>query len=139
MENKEIDIMRSGILIEPLMENRYIIELIGSDIPSYSFKEYSLHNEGTDFIFMTRFYETCNYTFNPKSIFDITDVVIKYLDPVGDAISGLRFKIKGINFSRKQSYANSELQMNDIKIIVDAESMTLYSEIKKEVEKTIKK
>jgi len=139
MENKDIDIMRSGILIEPLMENRYIIELIGSDIPSYSFKEYSLYNEGTDIIFITRFYETCIYSFNPKSIFDITDVVIKYLDPVGDAISGLRFKVKGINFSRKQSYANSELQMNDIKIIADAESMTLYSEVNKEVEKTIKK
>jgi len=135
MENKKVDYIMSGITIEPLMENRYIIELIGTDIPSYSFKEYSLHNEGTDFIFMTRFYETCNYSFNPKSIFDITDVVIKYLDPVGDVISGLKFKVKGINFNRKQSYANSELQMNDIKIIVDSESMSLYSEVKKETKK----
>lgn len=138
MENKKVDFIMSGITLEPLMENRYIIELIGTDIPSYSFKEYSLHNEGTDFIFMTRFYETCIYSFNPKSIFDVTDVVIKYLDPVGDVISGLRFKVKGINFSRKQSYANSELQMNDIKIIADAESMTLYIEVNKEVEKTKK-
>ena len=139
MENKKVDYIMSGITIEPLMENRYIIELIGTDIPSYSFKEYSLHNEGTDFIFITRFYETCIYSFNPKSIFDITHVVIKYLDPVGDVISGLKFKVKGINFNRKQSYANSELQMNDIKIIVDSESMSLYSEVKKDVEKTIKK
>lgn len=124
--------------IEPLMENRFLIELNGSDVPSYTFREYELYNEGNDFIFKTKFYENVIYTFNPKSIFDITSVNIKYLDPVGDIVNGLTFKVKGINFNRKQSYSNSELQINEIKILVDVESMTPYYHANKE-ENTEKK
>ncbi len=111
--------------IEPLIENRYIINVIGVYVPQFLFRKYKIYNEGDDLIFTTEFYETVNYIFNPKDFFDITGVKIDYLSPIGEIISSLEFKIKGSNFEKEQSYSNSELQTNKFKFIIDKESMML--------------
>jgi hypothetical protein len=121
-----------GEPFEPLMENRYLIEFSGVDIPSYLFQDYKLYNDGNDFIFETSFYETVHYSFNPKDIFNVESITIKYLDPTGVVVNGLFFKIKGSNFERKQSYKNHELQRNMIKINVDVDSMHLIYKLKTE-------
>jgi hypothetical protein len=111
--------------IEPLIENRYLINIIGAYVPQFLFKKYKIYNEGDDLIFTTEFYETINFIFNPKDFFDITGVKIDYLSPIGEIISSLEFKIKGSNFEKEQSYSNSELQTNKFKFIMDKESTLL--------------
>jgi hypothetical protein len=111
--------------IEPLIENRYIINIVGTYIPQFLFRKYKIHNEGEELIFTTEFYETVNFTFNPKDFFEITGVKIDYLSPIGEVVSSLEFKIKGSNFEKEQSYSNSELQTNKLKFIMDKESIQL--------------
>jgi hypothetical protein len=110
---------------EPLKENRFIIKLDNVKIPNYFFREYEIYNEGEELIFTTSFFETVDYAFNPKNFFDITGVTIEYLDPIGEVVNGLKFDVKGSNFSRKQSYKNDELQINFLKFIINKNTMTL--------------
>jgi hypothetical protein len=111
--------------IEPLKENRYIINIIGTNIPVYLFTKYKIFNEGDNIIFTTQFYETVNFSFNPKDFFDITGVKIDYLDPIGNVVNSLFFNVKGSNFERKQSYKNDGLQINKLRFIVDKNTMHL--------------
>jgi hypothetical protein len=111
--------------VEPLIENRYLINIIGAYIPQFLFRKYKIYNEGEELIFSTEFYETVNFSFNPKDFFDITDVKIDYLSPIGDVINSLVFKIKGSNFEKEQSYSGVDLQTNKLKFIIDKETMNL--------------
>lgn len=117
--------------VEPLKENRYIINIIGTNIPEYLFREYRIYNEGDNLIFTTKFYETVEFSFNPKEFFNITGVKIDYLDPVGEVVNSLIFNVKGSNFERTQSYSNDDLQMNELRFIIDKETMKLLYETKK--------
>ena len=76
-------------------------------------------------IFTTQFYETVQYSFNPKDFFKITGVSIEYLDPVGEVVNALDFQVKGSNFKRSQSYKNDKLQINKLKLIVDKDTINL--------------
>ena len=111
--------------IEPLKENRFLIKLDGVDIPSYLFRGYKIFNEGEELIFTTKFFESVEYSFNPKDFFNITGVSIEYLSPVGDVVNALDFQVKGSNFKRSQSYKNDELQINKLRFIVDKDTMNL--------------
>jgi len=114
--------------IEPLKENRFIINFIGTNIPSYLFREYKIFNNGDNLIFTTKFFETVNFSFNPIEFFNITGVVIDYLDPIGQVINSLSFTVTGSNFKRKQSYSNDELQLNKLKFIIKKDSLKLKYE-----------
>lgn len=111
--------------IEPLKENRFLIKLEGVDIPSYLFRKYKIFNEGEELIFTTQFYETVQYSFNPKDFFKITGVSIEYLNPVGEVVNALDFQVKGSNFERNQSYKNDKLQINKLKLIVNKDTINL--------------
>lgn len=112
--------------VEPLKSNRFLIKIEGVDIPEYLFRGYKLFNEGDEMIFTTSFYETVNYSFNPKDFFNIISVNIEYLDPVGSVVNGLKFDVKGSNFKRKQSYAKDDLQINKLRFVVDINTITPY-------------
>lgn len=112
-------------LVEPLKENRFIIKIQGVNIHPYLFRKYKIFNEGEEMIFTTEFYETIDYSFNPKDFFNITGVSIEYLSPVGDVVNALDFQVKGSNFKRSQSYKNDELQINKLRFIVDKDTMNL--------------
>lgn len=111
--------------IEPLKENRFIINVVGAKIPGIFFRKYKLYNEGDELIFTTSFFESVNYAFNPKDFFDITAISIEYLDPIGDVTNALEFEVKGSNFERKQSYKNDGLQVNKLRFVVDKNTMKL--------------
>ena len=111
--------------VEPLKENRFLINLHGTNIPSFLFREYKLYNEGEQMIFETEFYETVNYSFNPKDIFNITSVTLSYLDPVGEEVGGLYFMVSGSNLFRKQSYSNDDLQITNLRFVADVDTMKL--------------
>lgn len=111
--------------VEPLKSNRFVITCEGVDIPEYLFRGYSLYNEGKNLIFKTKFFETVNYSFNPKEFFNVTSVTIEYLDPTGHVVNALKFNVSGSNFKRKQSYKSDDLQLNKLRFIVDINSMVL--------------
>lgn len=112
-------------LIEPLRENRFLINLIGSEVPQYLFKKYKIFNIGDDLIFTTEFYETVDFCFNPKDFFNITEIKIDYLNPIGDVINSLMFNVVGSNFKINQSYKNDNLQTNKLRFVIDKKTMNL--------------
>lgn len=115
--------------VEPLKSNRWIIKLNGMDIPPYLFRKYKIYNEGDEIIFKTEFFETIEWSYNIKDIFNIDEVTIEYLSPVGDVINGVKFKTKGINFERKHSYSDDDLMITKLRLIIDVETLTLLYKI----------
>jgi hypothetical protein len=118
----------NSTLMEPLKNNRFIITFPNVDIHPYLFRNYEMFNEGENLIFTTEFLETITYTFNPKDFFKITDVKIEYLDPVGEVVGGMTFKVKGSNFNKKGDYSDDNLQLNTLRFVVDIDSIqTLFT------------
>lgn len=115
-----------NLVHEPLMSNRWIIKLDGVDIPEYLFQKYELFNNGEEIIFKTQFYETVNYSVNPKNLFNITKVTIEYLDPTGIVVNGLSFFPKGINFNIKCSYKKDNLHTTKLRIVVDNSTLVQF-------------
>lgn len=114
--------------IEPLKENRFLITLHESSIPSYLFRNYKLYNEGETMIFETEFMESVMYCFNPKDLFNISSVTLSYLDATGEPINGLYFMVSGSNLMREQSYENDALQITSLRFTIDVDSIkTIYS------------
>jgi hypothetical protein len=52
---------------EPKTKNRFIINVVGTDIPHHLFKSYKMYNQGKTIVVDVEFYETTEWTFNPKS------------------------------------------------------------------------
>lgn len=112
-------------LIEPLKSNRWVIKFEGMDIPPYLFRRYKIFNEGGEIIFTTEFFESVQWSYNVKDIFNIQKVVIEYLDPIGDVVNGLTFVPKGINFERKHSYSDDGLMITKLRFIIDVNTLSL--------------
>lgn len=113
--------------IEPLKNNRFLITFEDVNVPQYFFRNYEMYNEGEEMIFITEFLESVTYTFNPKDFFKINRVKLEYLDPVGDIVGGMIFKVKGSNFSKKGDYADDSIQTTQLRFVVDIDSIdTLF-------------
>ncbi len=102
---------------EPKKSNGFIINVVGADIPQYLFSGYKMFNEGKTIIVETEFYETVEWTFNPKEFFDIEDLLIQHLNAVGDVITTLDFKVDEIRYEQSGNYANDEFLLNKLKFI----------------------
>ena len=109
--------------IEPAKNNRFIIKLKGADIPSYLFRKYKIFNEGEQVIFVTEFWETVNFTFNPLEFFKITDVEIEYLDPTGQKHNSLSFEVKGSNFKKIGDYADDNITTIKMRFVAKTETL----------------
>jgi hypothetical protein len=117
-------------LIEPLMANRYAIEVVGTEIPSYLFREFKIFNEGDELIFTTEFYETVNFCFNPNEFFKITAVKILYLDPIGSVVNELLFETKSMNYEKTASYGSDDLLTNKMRFVIGKHTTSLLIENK---------
>ena len=110
---------------EPQKQNRFVIRTEGADIPSYLFRDYKLYKEADQMIFETRFFETVNYTFNPKDFFNISGVTIQFLEPTGSVINELSFDVKGSNFEQVGDYSSDDLKTNKLRFVVDVNQLHL--------------
>lgn len=115
---------------EPKMENRFIINFKGIEIPEYLFRKYEIYNEGEELIFTTEFIEPLHFTFNPKDLFCITNIEIKHLDPTGIEVSHLSFGVKGSNFEQKGDYSDGKLLVNSFRFIIEKETMSVKNLVK---------
>lgn len=106
-------------LTEPLKSNRWIIETYPLVIEPYNFRKYKLFNEGETIILKVKFMETVDCVYNPKDLMCITDITIKYLDPVGDTVGGLKMLIGGVNFEKKHSYKKDDLLITKMRFVID--------------------
>jgi hypothetical protein len=111
--------------IEPLKANRWIIETYPTKIQPYNFSKCKLFNEGELIILETTIMETVINLYNPVDLMNLTDITIKYLDPVGDVVNGLKMIIKGVNFEKNHSYRNDGLLLTKLRFIIDANKLTL--------------
>jgi hypothetical protein len=111
------------------MANRYIIRFNKEVmVPEYVFRKFKIMNSGDELIFTTEIYETVDYSFNPSDLFKITDVEVDYLNPVGDVVNGLRFKVIGVNMKQKRSYTKDGLMITKFRLIIDVDSIKLLNE-----------
>ena len=103
---------------EPKLENRFIIKLVGADIPPYLFQSYSIKNVGEDFVFKTKMMEIVGYTFNPEDLLKINSITIEDLDAIGGVIGGYKMDVVGSNMKIKTKYSSSDLKTIKFKFIV---------------------
>lgn len=115
MENK-IPEFRTYV---PLMANRWIIETSPTEITPYLFRKYRMFNEADKIIFKTEFLETVEETYNPLDLLEITDITLKYLDPVGETVGGFKIVVGGLNFDKKHSYSNDDLLITKMRFVIE--------------------
>ena len=120
--NVEPPIRNNNIVrqIQPLMSNRFLINVNGVDIPERLFLEYSLIFTDNVFKLTVTFYDTVEHWFNPNDINDITGFTIRYLDPIGETISTLNIiVINPLTFERSGSYSNGDIIRNHLSFNVN--------------------
>jgi len=110
---------------EPLKTNRWVIKLKGCDIKEYLFRKYKIFNDADKLMFSTEVYETVQFQINPKDLFNIEDVTIEFLDPVGTVVNGFIFNPKSIQFEQSGDYGSDDLL--NYKIIMEIDKSTLHS------------
>jgi len=110
---------------EPLKTNRWIIKLKGCDIKEYLFRKYKIFNDADKLMFSTEVYETVQFQINPKDLFNIEDVTIEFLDPVGTVVNGFVFNPKSIQFEQSGDYGSDDLL--NYKILMEIDKSTLHS------------
>lgn len=104
---------------EPLKNNRFVINVVGTDIPGYLFTSYRIHNQDKTMVVETEFYETVDWAFNPQEFFDIKDLIIQNINAVGDVVSTLDFSVKEIFYEKNCSYHDDGFVINRLKFITD--------------------
>jgi len=116
--------------LEPKRANRFIITFIGNNlepIPVYLFKSYKLKNEGEELILTIKMLEPLHFTYNPKELYNILDVKIEFLDPIGGIVNGLILPIIGSNHKQSGNYKSNKLLTNKFRFIIDGKNIqTLY-------------
>jgi len=110
---------------EPLKTNRWVIKLKGCDIKEYLFRKYKIFNDADKLMFSTEVYETVQFQINPKDLFNIEDVTIEFLDPVGTVVNGFVFNPKSIQFEQSGDYGSDDLL--NYKILMEIDKSTLHS------------
>jgi hypothetical protein len=120
--------------IEPLFKNRFTINVNKDvNIPEYLFRKFHIENVGEDFIFTTEIYQTVEYTFNPADLTKITDIILKFLGPVGDLVGGLHMLVKGSNMEIEGDYGDGELLIVKFRFVVKPEEINLLcQDVKKD-------
>ena len=118
---------------EPLKTNRWLIKLKGCEIQEYLFRKYKIFNDADKLMFSTEVYETVQFQINPKELFNIEEVKIEFLDPIGTVVNGLVFNPKTIQFEQSGDYGSDDLL--NYKILMEIDKKTLYSIYNTEKEK----
>ena len=118
--------------IEPLKTNRWLIKFKGCLIEEYLFRKYKIFNDGDKLMFSTEIYETVHHYINPKDLFNIEEVTIEFLSPVGDVVNGLVFNPKTIQFEQLGDYGSDDILNYKILMEVDKETLHPIYEIEKE-------
>jgi hypothetical protein len=112
---------------EPKTKNRFIINVVGTDIPYHLFRSYKMYNQGKTIVVETEFYESTDWTFNPQEYFDIEDLLIQHLNPIGDVIVTLDFKVEEIYYEQSGDYGDDGLLVNKLKFVT-SNCETIHSE-----------
>jgi hypothetical protein len=115
MENKMFEFRA----YEPLRANRWIIETSPTEITPYLFRKYRMFNEGDKIVFKTEFLETVDISYNPLDLMEITDITLKYLDPVGEVVGGFKMIVGGLNFDKKHSYSDDEFLITKMRFVIE--------------------
>jgi hypothetical protein len=109
--------------IEPLRANRWVINFVGYDITDFLFRKYKIFNDADKLMFSTEVLETVGYQINPKKLFNIEQVKIEFLDPIGSVVNGFTFNVKSMLFEQIGDYASDELLTYKILIEMDKSTM----------------
>lgn len=109
--------------IEPLRVNRWVINFVGYDIVDFLFRKYKIFNDADKLMFSTEILETVSHQINPKKLFNIEQVKIEFLDPIGSVVNGFTFNVKSMLFEQIGDYASDDLLTYKILIEIDKSTM----------------
>lgn len=104
--------------VEPLKSNRWLIDTYPTIIDPYLFRKYKLYNVSDEIVFETEFMETVQGVYNPNDLLEITDITVRYLDPIGETVSGLKMIVGGVNFQKKHSYNSDDLLITKLRFVI---------------------
>lgn len=95
---------------EPLKMDRWILEATPNNIEPYFFNKckFSINDGGYGKLKVTVLQST-EKTFTLGDLKDIEMFTIKYLNPIGDVVSGYEMEVKFIGLSKKNSYLNDSI------------------------------
>jgi len=105
--------------VQPIKSNKFIMNVVGTDIPSHLFRNYKIYNQGKTMIIETEFYETQEWVFNPQEFFDIEDLLIQYLNDEDEVIFTLDFSVVEIFYEKSGAYHDNDYVINKLKFITD--------------------
>lgn len=105
--------------VEPLKENRWMINTYPYKVNNFLFRKYKLYNQGETIIFETSFLETTDEVINPIDLMEITDISLEYLDSIGNVVGGLKMLVKGMNFEKKHSYKKDNLLTTKLRFVIE--------------------
>lgn len=111
--------MESFDSVQPIKSNKFIMNVVGTDIPSHLFRNYKIYNHGKTMIIETEFYETQEWVFNPQEFFDIEDLLIQYLNDEDEVIFTLDFSVVEIFYEKSGAYHDNDYVINKLKFITD--------------------
>lgn len=117
--------------IEPLKTNRWVIKFRGCEISEHLFRRYKIFNDGSKLMFSTEVYETVAHYINPKNLFNIEEITISFLNPIGLVVNGFNFFPKGIQFEQIGDYSLDDLLNYKILIEIDKNTITPLYNIEK--------
>jgi hypothetical protein len=72
------------------------------------------------------------FQINPKDLFNIEEVTIEFLDPIGNVVNGLVFNPKTIQFEQSGDYGSDDLLNYKILMEIDKETLHPIYKIEKE-------
>jgi hypothetical protein len=104
---------------EPKRTNRWIIKFVGQDenanlvgleqFPYYLFQTYKLYNDKDIIKLDISLFEVIHTNIHPDDFFKIIEIHIMHIDPVGDTIGTLKFRVKTMNFETVGDYGDDSL------------------------------
>jgi hypothetical protein len=121
------NILENFKMVEPLKKNRFLITFDKIEIPQFCFRQFKMYNEGEELVLETSIWQTINYTFNPKDIFQISGVKIEFLDPIGSVVNGYTFEVKGSNFETDFAYSDDNISTIHFKFTIDSSTLKLIN------------
>lgn len=120
---------------EPIRDGRFILKIIGYNIPEWLVRSYRFYNDGDKLMMEVKIIEAQIFVIDPTKLFDIEGIHLTFLDPTGVEYMKHTFAIKGMNFEHISDYSINDLSSYQFVFEVDKTSYNTIEPKEKEIKK----
>lgn len=120
---------------EPIRDGRFILKVIGYDIPKWLVRSYRFYNDGNKLMMDLKVIEAQIFVIDPTKLFDIEAIQLTFLDATGMEYMKHTFAIKGMNFEHICDYSINDLSTYQFVFEIDKTSYKTIDPTEKEIKK----